>query len=151
MAKLTQAEMEARYDAERSGRAYTNTPTVLDVATARGQALAQWTGEIRTSDSGGMLRYPELPDVVIGHTADGTPVYGDFDNDDRPLCTRADWGGFSIVADVAGFDLGDQDGHKEYEHITHAQWAALKALVASGVVDQALTFGKAWDAQRDAA
>lgn len=124
-------------------------PAVLDWETARQRALAEWKGEIRTRDDGRTHRYPMLEEVEIAQLADGTPVYGDFDNDDTPHVVWVEWGGFSICAGVDGFDMGDQKGNKEYHHSTPAQWESLKKLVTSGVIDQALNYAKAWEAQRE--
>jgi hypothetical protein len=199
---LTQAEMEARYDAERSGEIYTKpeppqvpagersplfydlkawieshfeaeqadqiaiaracdqaiaehrarvpSTAVLDVATARAQALSEWEGKTTRNDEGAFRRYPELPAVEIGQLHDGTPVEGRFDHDDTPLVVWADYEGFSICADEAGFDLGDDEEEKDYYHLTIAHYKRLKELVNSGVLDQMLAFGAAWEAQRTA-
>jgi hypothetical protein len=123
-------------------------PAVLDVATARQLALADWKGRTKIVPSGALHRYPQLPEVEIGQLEDGTPVLGDFDTDDTPLCVIAEWEGFGIVAGEDGFDMGDQEGDKEYHHFTLDQWENLKNLVNSGVIDQMLYFGRAWEAQR---
>jgi hypothetical protein len=130
-------------------------PAMLDAAAARRKALSTWKGEMKTHANGNTLRYPALEEVEIGQLADGTPIYGEFDNDDRPLVVVADWGDFSIVAGGDGpdgggvnlIDANDETG-REYDHITLSQWERLKALVVSGVVDQALHFAKVWHAQR---
>jgi len=121
---------------------------VLDAALGRQQALVAWKGETMINDEGEFRRYPPLDDVEIGRLNDDTPVYGDFDNDDRPLVVSVQWEGFNICAAEDGFDLIDDETEKEYYHISLDEWARLKRLVNSDAIDQVLYFGKAWDAQR---
>lgn len=123
-------------------------PAILDVATARQRALVDWKGTTKICPSGALRRSPVLPDVKIGQLEDGTPVIGDFDTDDAPLCALTSWEGFSIIASADGFELADNETGKDFHHLTVDQWNRLKTLVNSNVVDQALRFGQAWEAQR---
>lgn len=125
-------------------------PAVLDVATARQRALIDWTGVTKITPKGALRRSPMLPEVKIGQLEDGTPVRGDFDSDDTPLCAYADWEGFSIIASAGGFELADDETDKDHHHFTLDQWERLKTLVNSDIVDQVLHFGRAWEAQRAA-
>lgn len=152
---LTQAEAERRYDAERNGTLYITAgplgPAVLDVATVRVQALAEWDGKIQYTNKGELRRDPALPETKIGHLEDGAPVYGHFDDDDVPLTVWVDYEGFSIRADETAIYLRDAETGKEYYEITLEQFERLKHLVNSGAVEQALYFGRTWSAQRQAA
>lgn len=123
-------------------------PAILDVATARQRALVDWEGRTKILPSGAHHRSPTLPDVEIGQLDDGTPVIGDFDTDDAPLCALTSWEGFSIIASEDGFELADDETGKDLHHFTLDQWNRLKTLVNSDIVDQALRFGRAWEAQR---
>jgi hypothetical protein len=123
-------------------------PAVLDLPTAKARALAEWEGTVKTRDDGTIQRWPMLEAVEIGRLADGTAVRGDFDNDDTPHVAWVEWSGFSICAGADGFDMGDQVNDKEYHHFTLAQWESLRALAASGVIDQAIAFARAWEAQQ---
>lgn len=157
---LTQAQQEALYDLTRLSPvtlanpelpALRAQPTILDVATARQRALVDWEGRTKIIPSGALRRSPMLPEVEIGQLEDGTPVTGDFDADDTPLCAYAAWEGFSIIASADGFELTDDETDKDHHHFTVDQWDRLKTLVNSDIVDQVLHFGRAWEAQRHSA
>jgi hypothetical protein len=53
----------------------------------------------------------------------------------------------SACAGADGFDMGDHTNDKEYHHFTLDQWAALRAIATSGVIEQALRIAQAWEDQ----
>lgn len=159
MRSLTQAEMEAKYDAERSGAAWlkvqaiTDDPRdigsqILDILTNDDDAgddeitIAQWIDAALTPT-----------DQPFGTLADGTVIYGTFDTTaagagERSGCVMVRTPAINLTADCNGFVSGENNRDEWTINLDGASLAEIHALrdfLNSGAIERMLAAAVAWE------
>lgn len=89
--------------------------------------------------------------TTIATLSDGTPVIGIAEKDDTPICIEATWNKYHFYVDhksISFLDSADY-GHPLKDNfdgdLTFAEWARLRALVLSGVVERLMGLGTQWE------
>jgi hypothetical protein len=166
----SQAEMEARYDAERNGTLYTKpgSDTVwagvlditddpandgreispdeeraLDILLADEDAVNAWIDAARTP-----------ADQPFGQLANGTVIYGTFDTTKvgagrRSGCVTIETPAIMLTADCDGFVSGENrrgdDWSINFDGASLAEIHALRDFLNSGAVERMLAAAVAWE------